>query len=228
LSYNVALLLFVLIPHGRKTKGRFAPTHEYALFYGKSEKSIPTSLEKSEKSLSRYPENDEKGRWAWGSFIRGGSNDRREDRPKLFYPIFVSKDDKFRIPKLLWDEFKKEYILKEKPRQDETVVYPIHKKNGKSIEKNWHRGYKRVIDEPEEFRVRRSATGDIHIDFKTRMDIHSLPLTWWDDKNYASTYYEASKETWWDDTRYASADYGAAELKKLFGEKVSIFPNLLN
>lgn len=41
----------------------------------------------------------------------------------------------------------------------------------------------------------------ISIDFKTRMDEGSLPITWWDDK------------------RYASANYGAAELKELFATK---------
>jgi adenine-specific DNA-methyltransferase len=43
--------------------------------------------------------------------------------------------------------------------------------------------------------------GEISIDFKTRMDEESLPITWWDEK------------------KYASANYGAAELKELFIEK---------
>jgi adenine-specific DNA-methyltransferase len=38
------------------------------------------------------------------------------------------------------------------------------------------------------------------------MDEDSLPITWWDDK------------------KYASANYGAAELKKLFGKKTFDFP----
>jgi adenine specific DNA methylase Mod len=189
-------------PAGRKTKGKFAPAHEYAVFYGKSEDSIPGSLEKTEKSLARYPKKDEKGRFAWQNFIRSGSHDKRIDRPKLHYPIFVDDKNGFRIPKMKWVESERQYILEEKPKENEQVVYPIVEKDGVVVEKNWQRGHSRVSKEPDEFRIRRGEKGEISIDFKTRMDIYSLPITWWDDK------------------KYASANYGAAEIKDLFGEKV--------
>ncbi len=192
-------------PAGRKTKGRFAPAHEYVLFFGKSEDASPGSLEKTEKMLARYPKEDDKGRYAWANFIRSGSNDKREDRPKLFYPIFVNSKDVIRIPQLEWDDDAGEYTLLEKPQKDEVIVYPIDRKNGNTIEKNWHRGHIRVSSELDEFRVRRSTDGLISIDFKTRMDEEALPTTWW-DKN-----------------EYASANYGAAELKNLFGLKIFDF-----
>jgi len=192
-------------PAGRKTKGRLAPAHEYALFYGKSMDAVPEGLEKTEKSLARYPHEDKKGRYAWANFIRSGSNDKREDRPKLYYPIFVGVDDTIRIPKMEWNAEKGEYTLLEDPKKGDSVVYPVVKKNGKTIEKNWQRGHTRVAKELDEFRVRRDANGGISIDFKTRMDEKSLPITWWDKKEYAS------------------ANYGAAELKNLFGEKLFDF-----
>ena len=188
-------------PAGRKTKNRFAPAHDYALFFGKSEDSIPQSLPKDESSLSRYPLEDEKGRFAWANFIRSGTNDKREDRPKLFYPIYVKSDDTIRIPQMRWNAEQVQYEILESAHDDETVVYPVGQNGGKLIEKNWHRGHKRVGDEPDEFRIRRLSDGKISIDFKTRMDESSLPTTWWDKKEYAS------------------ANYGALELKKLFGEK---------
>jgi len=80
-------------PAGRKTKGKFAPAHEYALFFGKSELSTPSPLEITEKRMERYPKKDEKGFFAWANFIRSGNNDKREDRPKLFYPIFVNNKE---------------------------------------------------------------------------------------------------------------------------------------
>lgn len=189
-------------PAGRKTKGKFAPAHEYALFYGKSEKSIPGSLEKSEKSLARYPHKDAKGRFAWANFIRSGSNDRREDRPKLYYPIFVDDTDDIRILKMEWVDPERQWILQEEPNDNEKIVYPVIERGGKVIEKNWQRGHSRVSKEPDEFRVRRTGDGRISIDFKTRIDMKSLPVTWWENK------------------KYASANYGAAEIKDLFGEKV--------
>ena len=157
-------------PAGRKTKGKFAPAHEYALFFGSSESSIPSALSKSEKSLARYPKKDENGRFAWANFIRSGNNDRREDRPKLYYPIFVNSKNEIRIPKLEWRESKREYELLEKPKDGEQVIYPIIYKDGKPVEKNWQRGHRRVPAEVKmgEFRVRRNETGEIFIDFKTR------------------------------------------------------------
>ena len=193
-------------PQSRKTKGYFSPVHEYALFFGNSDDAVPGSLDVTEKKMERYPHTDSKGRYAWMNFIRTGSNDKRSDRPKLFYPIFVNQDDVIRIPEMEWSSEQSEYELKEEPNPDDTVVFPVVEKNGICIEKNWHRGHLRVIEDPDEYRVRRGSDGDISIDFKTRMDESATPATWWDRKEYAS------------------ANYGAAELKDLFGEKTFDFP----
>jgi adenine-specific DNA-methyltransferase len=200
-------------PQSRKAKGKFSPVHEYALFYGKSEDSTPGSLELTEKRIARYPKQDEQGRFAWMNLIRTGTNDKRMDRPKLYYPIFVADDDTPRIPQMSWSDDAGEYgeyILHETAKQNETVVYPIDETEDGPIEKNWHRGYKRILAEPDEYRVRRDAKGKINIDFKTRIDEHSTPVTWWDNNEYAS------------------ANYGAVELKGLFGAKPFDFPKALN
>ncbi|QQE11527.1 site-specific DNA-methyltransferase [Planctomycetota bacterium] len=193
-------------PQSRKTKGKFSPVHEYALFYGNSSGAIPGSLDVSEKKAARYPHTDENGRYAWMNFIRTGNNDKRSDRPKLFYPIWVDQNDKIRIPQMHWDLQRNEYVIDEKTREFEEIVYPISDNNGNLIEKNWHRGHIRVESDPSEYRVRRNANGKISIDFKTRMDAAAMPTTWWDNNDYAS------------------ANYGASELKDLFGEKPFDFP----
>ncbi|TJV94233.1 MAG: site-specific DNA-methyltransferase [Mesorhizobium sp.] len=196
-------------PQSRKAKGTFSPSHEYALFYGKSHESVPGSLELTAKRLARYPREDEKGRYSWMSFIRTGTNDKREDRPKMHFPIYVDREDKLRIPRMTWSEDRNAYTIEEEPKDGEVAVYPIVKAPEGVIEKRWHRGYERVIDEPEEFRVRRDEAGVPSIDFKTRIDEDSTPVTWW-DKN-----------------EYASSNYGAAELKALFGIKPFDFPKAL-
>lgn len=193
-------------PQSRKTKGRFSPVHEYALFYGKSEKASPASLEITGKRMARYPHTDELGRYSWMNFIRTGNNDKRADRPKLFYPIYVDANDTIRIPELSWNKELEAYDVLEEPKKSEVVVYPIQENNGKIVEKNWHRGHPRVMEDPAEYRIRRVDNGKISIDFKTRMDEESTPVTWW-DKN-----------------EYASANYGAAEIKDLFGDKIFDFP----
>lgn len=193
-------------PAGRKTKGKFAPAHEYAIFYAKDIEAVPLPLEITDKRLSRFPKTDEDGNYAWANFIRSGSNDKREDRPKLFYPIFVSDDDTLRIPEMEWSDEKNTYILKEEPKENEKIVYPILENGNQKVEKNWQRGHKRFVTELDDYRVRRPGNGLISIDFKTRMDESSLPVTWWEKKEYAS------------------ANYGASEMKDLFGENPFDFP----
>lgn len=192
-------------PQSRKTSGKFSPVHEYALFYGKTDLSIPYSTGAGEAKMSRYPLEDEKGRYSWMNFIRAGTNDLRIDRPKSFYPIVVDSNDRIRIPKLLWNEGDKSYELLEDLKDDEEMVYPVKISNGEKIEKRWQRGYVRVSSEYEEYRVRRTGEG-ISIDFKTRMDQDAAPVTWWDKGEYAS------------------ANHGAAVLKELFGAKDFDFP----
>jgi len=193
-------------PQSRKSKGKFSPVHEYALFYGMSDASIPGSLEITETRLARYPKRDENGPFAWMNFIRTGNADKRADRPKMHYPIVVTDRDEMRVPRMSWSERSKEYILDETILPDEKLVYPVSQVNGTIVEKRWHRGYESVAQNPGEFRVRRDQNGEISIDFKTRMDEDSLPSTWW-DKN-----------------EYASANYGAAQLKEFFESKPFDYP----
>ncbi len=193
-------------PQSRKTTGKFSPVHEYSLFYGKTDKANPHSIGFSEAKASRYPLVDDIGRYSWMNFIRAGSNDLRVDRPKLFYPIVVTSHNTIRIPIMEWCSETQQYNLLESIRNDEILVYPIKKVDGIEIEKNWQRGHKRVLEEYDEYRVRRQDNGDISIDFKTRMDSDAAPVTWWDKGEYAS------------------ANYGASELKSLFQNKNFDFP----
>ena len=197
-------------PQSRKARGTFSPMHEYALFYGTSAASKPGSLELTEKRMARYPKQDENGRYSWMSFIRTGTGDKRSDRPRLYYPIYVADDNTLRVPKLEWSDDRAEYEILEALRPNEVAVFPISKSENGEIEKRWHRGYDRVTSEPEEYRARRDADGNVSIDFKTRIDEDSAPVTWWDNNEYAS------------------ANYGALQLKSLFGAKPFDFPKAVN
>ena len=196
-------------PIGRTSVGRLSPTHEYALFYG-SGKSAPGSLVKTEKEERRYPHSDEYGRYAWRNLLRTGTNDRRADRPKLYYPIFVGSDDSLRVPKMKWNDQSSEYRILEPPRKDETIVWPDKHQDGTRIEKNWERGWERVSREADEYRVQRNGNGagtqDVSIHFMQRMDVESAP------------------KTWWGDSKYASSNHGARVLKELFVDNPFDFP----
>lgn len=192
-------------PAGRKSKGQFSPAHEYALFFGGSA-AVPGTLDKTENELARYPLVDDKSRYAWNNLIRHGSGDRREDRPKMFYPIYVNDNDALRIPAMKWDAGKQAYDILEETRGNETAIWPTRVEEGSIVEKRWHRGYELVERVPSEYRIRRDrdtsgCNSGISIDFKIRMDTNAMP------------------KTWWDDSKYASANLGAKGLKNIFGGK---------
>ena len=191
-------------PAGRKAKGKLSPSHEFCLLFGNGE-SRPGSLEKTEAEKSRYPIVEGDRRAAWANLIRSGSNDRREDRPKLHYPIYVDDADNLRVPRMRWDEERAEYTVLERPKNNESVVLPVVNRNRDTVEKNWHRGPDRIGNPAKDYRVRRNGNGHgaeaaIRVDFKTYMHEDSAP------------------RTWWGDAKYASANLGAKSLKELFGE----------
>ena len=200
-------------PIGRTSRGKFSPTHEYALFYG-GEGAVPGSLEKTEKERQRYPLVDEHGHYAWRNLLRTGTDDMRADRPKQFYPIFVSDSDDIRIPEMEWDEQGTEYRILERPREDEVEVWPVARdQGGNRIEKRWERGWERVHREtrtPGEYRVQRSDNGsggqEVGIHFVQRMGVSSVP------------------KTWWGESKYASSNHGARVLNDLFVDNPFDFP----
>ena len=173
-------------PAGRKTKGRFAPAHEYALFYARADSASPGPLPKTQQQLDNYPQEDSLGRFQWTNLIRSGTNDKREDRPKQFYPIFVNSHDDIRISEMLWDDNTNSWIIADDKDVNETEILPMRTIGGKTIEGNWQRSHLRILKSPDEYRVRRSGSGEISIDFKKRMDFDSLPKTWWDNSKYSS------------------------------------------
>ena len=196
-------------PRGRKTRGRFAPAHEYALFYGKTEKTVPGSIEKTEEQMNNYPHEDDHGHFIWMNFIRSGTNDKRQDRPKQYYPIFVNDKNEIRIPRMEWNDNIREWVIQESPLDNETVVHPMRKIGDALVEGNWHRGHQRVVSAIDEYRVRHDKGNKISIQFKVYMDEHALPKTWWGKSSYQSSN-------------------GTIQLKKVLGDKKFDFPKSIH
>ncbi len=186
-------------PQGRSSKGNFSPVHEYALFYGRSD-AYPGSLPKTEKQKRSFPYQDAKGRYLWDNLIRRPPKDEREDRPRLYYPIYAQKDNTIRIPKMTWNEEIRAYDILEQPKKDEIIVWPI--KEG--VEKHWRRGWEKVSKEIEDYEVRRGE--NVRIYFKLRMKEATPP------------------KTWWDEGKYAAARYGTTLLEQMLEKKIFDFP----
>ena len=191
-------------PAGRKSRGQLSPSHEFVLFFG-NEAAIPGSLPKTKLEVARYRFEDEIGRYDWNNLIRHGSGDRREDRPKMFFPIYVGKDDRIRVPKLQWVAEERRYHVLEDPREDEVKVLPTRSDGDEVVEKRWHHGPDKIRNNLDQYRVRRNGDS-ISLDFMIRMDMTAIP------------------KTWWGDPRYASSNRGARSVKDLFGQKPFDYP----
>jgi len=79
-------------PGGRQDEKFFPTAHEYMLIYAKN-KTLANigTLELSDDKIQQYKQSDELGSYKLRGFRRSGSNSRREDRPNLYYPIYVNE-----------------------------------------------------------------------------------------------------------------------------------------
>ncbi|MHB8112843.1 MAG: DNA methyltransferase [Bellilinea sp.] len=185
-------------PAGRSTAKGFSISHEYALFVSNSLDSQIGRLERTEKQIARYGENDGFGQFEWVNFRKhGGANARRIARPKLFYPIFVSENT-WRIPLIIWSESQRTWDLREKPNINEKILYPI---SSDGEEKTWKWGHETAKNNLLELTVRRDQQGELGIYMKSRLnDEGLLPITFWDK------------------AKYSASDYGTNLLKNIFGK----------
>ncbi len=86
-----------LFPIVNNLKGRndreFAATcHEYLISFAKSERFQSGGIPLSPEQLSEFKLTDETGRkYKLRDLRRRGGNDRREDRPKMFFPLYLNQ-----------------------------------------------------------------------------------------------------------------------------------------
>ncbi len=171
-------------PSGRSTVQGFSIAHEYGLFYGRSQNSRVGRLERNEKQINRYDEIDEIGAFEWVNFRKHGGT--KEESPSMFYPFFVSIDS-YRLPELEWREDNREWLVKETPKPNERIVYPVDERG---IDRRWKWGIDRVRNCPNDLCVKQDRTGQYTVYCKARMnDSGVLPLTWWEGKEYSATAY---------------------------------------
>jgi adenine-specific DNA-methyltransferase len=175
-------------PSGRSTVKGFQIAHEYGISVANGEQVSVGRLPRSEKQLARYKESDEQGTFEWVNFRKhGGADANRIARPKMFYPVYASNEGDIRIPQMKWNESEKTWTAVEQPASDEEVVYPI---NANGDEKRWKWGYESVLEYLPHFRAGSDQSGRIGIYMKSRMkEEGTLPLPWWDKKEYSATEY---------------------------------------
>ena len=88
----VGLMTLLSNPRGSQNSKNLSYVHEYVLMYAKRKEDITIKgVGKDEESLSEFKETDENGRRyrLLGLRKRGGAW-KREDRPNMYYPIYVN------------------------------------------------------------------------------------------------------------------------------------------
>jgi len=189
--FGADLILGVVVvrsnPAGRSALTGFSVSHDYTLFVGASENARISEMLRNSHQIKRYSEEDENGKFEWVNFRKhGGLNANKFARPKLFYPIYVAKDGKVRIPRMEWDAINRNWKVLERPSLEETAVWPI---DDRGEEKTWKWGHETVLRKSNELRARQDRSGKVGIYMKSRMRVGTLPSTLWSDSKYSATDY---------------------------------------
>ena len=172
-------------PHGRAMAAGFSQNHEYSLFYGKTNKASVGRLPRDERKQARYPEKDEIGNFAWMNFRATGANSRRTDRPRLFYPIYVSSKGTIRISTMEWSSEKQQWEPTEPAKSNEVIILPY---DSDKSERVWNLGWERAREQAKTVLQAKLTDGQWQIYRKYRPNEEgALPGTWWDDAKYSAT-----------------------------------------
>ena len=86
----IGLMTLLSNPRGSQNSKYLSYVHEYILMYGKKVNNLVIyGIKKLTESLNEYSEEDEKGKYRLLGLRKRGGAWRKEDRPNMFYPIYV-------------------------------------------------------------------------------------------------------------------------------------------
>lgn len=141
-------------------------------------------LERSEEKAARWDETDEEGlKFLWENFRKTGTDSRRPDRPRQFFPIYWN-GKQLRVPEMEWAEAKDEWLILEEPGNGESVFWPRDDGNEERV---WKWGHERVTSNPIHLKVADGENGQPQIYCRNYLNTEGrLPGTWWDDAKYAA------------------------------------------
>lgn len=129
----------VVRPTGQTTgqdSGGLGSSFDYILVYAKIDEFELNGLELTEKDKLRFQNEDDVGFYAYDQLRKTGSNDKREDRPNMFYGIenpdgeilypiaAAGYESCWRVEKKTYDNLVKEgFILWKKTKRDEGEIW---------------------------------------------------------------------------------------------------------
>lgn len=121
--------------------GGFGSSFDYAFVYGRQPELDIAGIPLNSHDLKRFDNEDERGWYAYDQLRKTGSNDRREDRPNMYYAIkdpdgndlyptaVAGYDSRWRVERKTYDQLvADDYILwKKTTRNDQEVWWPYVK-----------------------------------------------------------------------------------------------------
>lgn len=134
----------VVRPTGQTTGqdgGGLGSSFDYAVIYAKTPESELSGLPLDDKDLERYEASDERGNYALWQLRKTGSNDRRTDRPNMYFPIKdpdgndvfpigpTGYDSRWRFDKKSYDKLDRENFIvwKKRDKEGEASWWPYVK-----------------------------------------------------------------------------------------------------
>ena len=210
---QVAILPTVMNLKGNQDEFAFAGTHEYTVIFAKDISKCKFNLfDLDDSELDKWDE-DDIGFYKKGAPMRAtGEEDNREDRPEMFYPIFVRNDEAFSLSK---DEHSKLYDKVSKEFNDVYLQEIISKYESEGFETvlpysgdnygRWRWGFSEKNKErlKTDAIINRTKNG-ITLYKKQRADLNELPT-----KKPKSLMYKPE---------YSSGN-GTAQIKNILGYK---------
>lgn len=116
--------------------GGLGSSFDFVLAYGKDATFDLSGLPLTPKDLKRFENEDERGKFAYDQMRKTGSNDRREDRPNLFYAVQdpdggdvlpiapAGYESTWRFDKKAYDRLLKDnYILWKKTKRNNSEIW---------------------------------------------------------------------------------------------------------
>lgn len=194
-------------PSGRPTQTGYSISHEYLIAAGASDQATIGRLPPTPEQTARFNQIDADGPFEWRNLRREGSDSNRRDRPRMYYPIYLTSDC-YRVPQMEWNADRNEWTILEQPNDDEQVAWPT---NDGGHEKRWRWESETVRAAGNQIQVRTDRSGRLYPYLKRRP--HELGVV--------------SVSTW-NDAKYSATEHGTALLKDLFGTSVFSYPKSIH
>lgn len=160
-------------PGGRQDDKFFATAHEYMLVYAKDSSNAEVGyLEMTAEKKSQYSECDSYGNYKLRSLIRTGAHSRPDERPGLYYPIYVNPE-----------------TLEISLNKDESFSEEVLPKDSSGNPRVWRWGPKTVLEKKDKYllcKLTKDPKYALYV--KEREDDNKgyKPKTIWNDSKYSS------------------------------------------